>query len=927
MEHFEPSLRESVGVLWVSYKQGQRLTLTTGARLGPYEVQSPIGAGGMGEVYRARDTRLDRAVAIKLLPASFADRPERRQRFRQEARAISSLQHPHICTLFDVGEQDGQVFLVLEYLEGETLDDRLVRGPLPSADVLLYATQIASALDHAHRAQIVHRDLKPSNVMLTESGTKLLDFGLAMGPALAPVGMSTTVSFAHQKLTAEGMLIGTFQYMAPEQLEGKQADARTDVFALGAVLYEMATGRKAFEGESQASLIASILTGHPPAITSTRTAIDSDTSLIALEHVVERCLAKNPDERWQTMRDVKLELEWIAKGKPSVRARSASPRRFRPREAAAWGIALVALVAAATLALTQFRNAPVEATRFVVSPPPGTTTAVSESRTRMAISPDGRRLAMVIAKDGRQQIWVRSLDSVTAEPLASTDGAISPFWSPDSRFVGFFSPGEGALKKVEVTGGPARIICAARADSVPAWGADGTILFTQFLDGIYRVSADGGTPTRLTQIDRSKRELNHYWPQFLPGGNFLYMATALEPTGLRDTPSVYVASLDSPTPTLLTRLHSRMTYAAPGYLLFVQDGALMAQRFDATNLRLLGEPTRVADGVQHIRTVGNGSFSVSANGVLAYQGAGTDSRVVWSDRRGNLTDTGWASQDYGTLEVAPDGKRVAVDVTDPRTGTGDIWIADVSRGAPIRFTSDPGDESRPIWSPDGSRILFRSTRGGPESLRIGSAAPNLYVKVVGTGSEELLVADPIPLHPEDWSRDNQWITYTRITQQTGSDIWLAPASKRGKPFPWASERFDERDARFSPDSRLVAFVSTEAGPPEVYVAPLGQPGARKRISVGGGTTPQWSHDGRELFYAAGDNRTIMQVTIQPGSTFAAGAPTRLFSIGASPAAPSGLGGIVYDVSPDGRFLISIPDRQPPSSLITIVLNWTAALTD
>ena len=903
------------------------MTLTSGARLGPYEVQSPIGAGGMGEVYRARDTRLDRAVAIKLLPASFADRPERRQRFRQEARAISSLQHPHICTLFDVGEQDGQVFLVLEYLEGETLDDRLIRGPLPSADLLLYATQIASALDHAHRAQIVHRDLKPSNVMLTESGAKLLDFGLAMGPALAPLGTSTTVSFPQQKLTAEGLLIGTFQYMAPEQLEGKQADARTDIFALGAVLYEMATGRKAFEGDSQASLIASILTGHPPAITSARTAIDTDNSLVALEHVVERCLAKNPDERWQTMRDVKLELDWIGKGRTSTRAPTSTLRRFRPREAAAWAVALVAVLAAAAAAIMPFRTTAVEATRFVVSMPEGTTMWVAESRTQMAISPDGRRLAMVVSRGGRQQIWIRSLDSVTAEPLAFTDGAISPFWSPDSRFVGFFSPGDGALKKVEVTGGPARTICTARADGVPTWGSDGTILFTQFLDGIYRVSADGGTPTRVTQIDKSKRELNHYWPQFLPGGrNFLYMATALEPTGLRSTPTVYVASFDSPKPTLLTRLHSRMTYAEPGYLLFAEDGALMAQRFDTTRLQLVGEPTRVADGVFHLRTIGNSSFAVSANGVLAYQGAGHQARVVWSDRRGNMTDTGWAIQDYGTLAFSPDGQRVAVDVSNPRTGTGDIWISDVSRGAPVRLTSEPDDESRPVWSPDGSRLVYRSNRGGPESLRIGSAAPNLFLRVLSTGSEELLVPDPNPLHPEDWSLDNRWIAYTRNTQQTGADIWLVPLAQGGKPFPFSSERFIERDARFSPDSRWIAFVSTEAGQPEVYVAPVGEAGARKRISVDGGTTPRWGQNG-ELFYAAADNRTIMQVPIQSGATFAAGAPTRLFSIGASSAAPSLFSGIVYDVSPDGRFLISVPDGQPPASQITVVLNWTAALNN
>jgi Tol biopolymer transport system component len=335
----------------------------------------------------------------------------------------------------------------------------------------------------------------------------------------------------------------------------------------------------------------------------------------------------------------------------------------------------------------------------------------------------------------------------------------------------------------------------------------------------------------------------------------------------------------------------------------------------------------VADGVLHLRTVGNGSFAVSANGVLAFQGAGAESHVVWSDRRGSITDSGWTTQDYGTLEFSPDGQRVAVDVYDARTGTGDIWISEVSRGAPIRITSDPEDESRPVWSPDAGRLLFRSTRGGPASLRIGSAAPNLYVKAIGTGSEELLVADPGPLHPEDWSRDNQWIAYTRNTPQTGSDIWLLPLSGGGKPFPFSAERFDERDARFSPDSKWVAFVSTEAGPPEVYVAPVTEPGARKRISVGGGATPRWSRNSRELFYAAADNRTIMQVTIQPGSTFAAAAPTRLFSVGASSAAPSALGGIVYDVSPDGRFLISIPDSEPLSTRITVVLNWRAALND
>jgi serine/threonine protein kinase len=899
------------------------MSLTAGSRLGPYEILSLIGVGGMSEVYAARDTRLDRPVAIKLLHAEFAERPDRRARFETEARAISSLNHPHICTLFDVGDQDGRAFLVMEYLEGETLDDRLTRGPLPLNDVLRYALEIAGALDHAHREHIIHRDVKPSNVMLTASGAKLLDFGLAKGPLLAASAVPTsTISFEHRQLTAEGTLIGTFQYMAPEQLEGHTSDTRTDIFAFGTLLYEMATGHKAFDGKSQASLIASILTDQPEPISSARGALDADSPFFALDRLVERCLAKSPGARWQTARDVVLELEWIAKGRRSASVRGSVWRTIRAREALAWTVAIVAVVAASLLALLPSRSPREAPTRFVVPSPPGTTIGIGENRTRIAISPDGRRLAMVAAREGTTQIWVRSLDSVTSEPVPGTEGAVSPFWSPDSQFLAFFSPADGELKKIAVAGGPALTICAAQVETAPVWGPGGTILFAQ-REGIFRVAAEGGAPSRVTQVDRTKRELFHLWPEFLPDGrHFLYMAMLVDAAGVQATPSLYAASLDSPEVTLVAQMHSRVVFAPPGHLLFVQSGALLAQAFDTTTLRFTAEPVQIADEVGYFRTLGNGAFTTSSTGVLAYLGNRTPFSLVWYDRNGTASESNWQAQNLGSVRISPDGQRVAVDIADPRIGTADIWTYDTARGAPVRITTDLTNQSQAVWSPDGQRILFRSERpdGGP---------PSLYARNIGTGAQEALLVEagpPTPLSPEDWSRDGQWISYFRGSRQTGSDLWITPLSGDRKPFAFANQRFDEWGAQFSPDSRWVAFASTESGSPEVYVAALDQPGNKTRISVGGGSTPRWRANGQELFYAAADNRSVMAVPVNGASSFAAGTPKRLFTIGQTPAARDRGRNVVYDVTPDGtRFLVSIPAGEPSSSRVTIVLNWTAPL--
>jgi Tol biopolymer transport system component len=898
--------------------------LSAGARLGPYEILSALGAGGMGEVYRARDTRLDRVVAIKLLAAASRDRIDRQLRFQAEARAISSLKHPHICTLFDVGEHEGTAFFVMEHLEGETLDDRLTRGPLPAADVLRYAWQIADALDHAHGERLIHRDLKPSNVMLTMAGATLLDFGLARGPVVELTAPGSTVSLHAGRLTTEGSIVGTFQYMAPEQLEGKAADPRTDIFAFGALLYEMAAGRRAFEGESQASLIAAILTEQPPAVS----AAGGDAALPPqLDHVVERCLAKNPSERWQTARDVKLELEWIANGGSQAVHAVVRPPRRRRSEMVAWAIAVASIgVALATMTgvLGRFPESSRDVTQFVVAPPLGTTLGVIENRTLLALSPDGRQLAFAATTAGRQVLWVRSFESAAARPLEGTEDAISPFWSPDSRFVGFFSPGTGELKKVDVSGGPARTICVApQFQGTATWGRDGTILLTQMGQGIFRVSADGGVPVGVTQLDQARRERNHFWPEFLPDGeHFLYMSTALDTDGRRETPTVYVASFGSSERKPLARLHSRMVYSPPGHLLFVEDGALLAQAFDASSLQLRGEPVRIAEGVAYYRTIGTTGFSVSSNGVLAYHGGADAFRFVWHDRRGDVAESGWAARSYGAMQISRDGERVAIDVVDTRIGTGDIWIYDAARGTPIRFTTDVEDESSPVWSPDGRRILFRSQRSG---------APTLFIKSLVDGDEERVfpAASPLgalPLNPTDWSADGRWIAYMSNSPRTVRDLWLVPLAGVRTPLPVSATRFDEYDARFSPDSASIAFVSNESGIPEVYVAPVGQPRDKRPVSVGGGTTPRWRKDGRELFYASPGNRSIMAVPIEPGAPIRTGAPRRLLLLGAEVAARPHPRNTAYDVTPDGqRFLVSVPAGEAVSSRITVVMNWAAGL--
>jgi eukaryotic-like serine/threonine-protein kinase len=888
-----------------------------GVRLGPYEIVSIVGAGGMGRVYRARDVRLDRIVAIKLLPEEFSARVDRRQRFQHEARLISALNHPNICALFDVGEQDGIAFLVMEYVEGETLDDRLTRGPLAANSLLRYAIQIADALDHAHRAHITHRDLKPANIMLTTEGAKLLDFGLAQGPALDIGASESTLSMPGGKLTGEGTIVGTLHYMAPEQLEGRMADARTDIFAFGTLLFEMATGQKAFEGKSQASLIASILTSEPPPVSSARPAGGAGLLPSALDHVVNRCLAKNPDDRWQSARDLRSELEWIA-AKGADSGVPTQQHRGRARTLVTWAaVAGVAMIGTVLLRMRVPELAG-ELVRFTMPLPAGSTLARGPITTRLAVSPDGRRIAFVTTTAGVDRLWVQSLDSLT--PQAVADGAESPFWSPDSQWVGFFAPGEGQLKKVAVSGGPARAICAAAIIDVPSWHRDGGILFAQTDVGIFQVSADGGTPTQVTRLDGTHREINHLWPAWLPDGrHFIYTATSLDVQGVRAPRTVYVRSLDADDARMLMRAETRVTFSPLGYLLYVDQGTLLAQRFDVDERTVIGDPISVAEDLAYYRSTGNGAFAVSDSGLLAYYGGTLASDLLLLDRAGRRNATGWVDQPFASsVRISPDGQRVIADVTDPKVGTSDIWSFDLLRRVGSRFTAEVTDESSPIWSPDGRRVVFSSDRAG---------ANDLYVKATdGREDAEVVFARNGPQVATDWSSDSKFLVVEDNSRDTGRDLWVVPLDGKDPARPIARTRFQEWGGRLSPDGRWMAFVTDESGSSEVYVMPLTGTGDKKRIStMGGGISPRWRRDGKELFYVSPNSGSIMAVAVSYTPTFTAALPVRLFDLQSATTArrPREVG---YDVTPDGRaFLFSSPPEQLSPGGISVVLNWQREL--
>jgi serine/threonine protein kinase len=869
--------------------------MTPGTRLGPYEIVAPLGAGGMGEVYKARDTRLDRSVAVKILPADFAENAQLKLRFEREAKTISQLNHPHICTLYDVG--DG--YLVMELLEGETLAERVVRGPLPVAEVLKYGIQIAEALEKAHKAGVIHRDLKPGNIMITKNGAKLLDFGLAKSGIF---GLSAEGSTALKPLTAEGTIVGTFQYMAPEQLEGGEADARTDIFAFGTVLYEMATGQRAFQGKTRTSLIAAIVSGEPEPLSHIQPLAPA-----ALERLIRKCLAKDPDDRWQCAADLKWDLLRIQE-EPTTRQ---VPRSSR----VAWGIAVVALVASFILAAIALRpDKPARPVRFSVGPPAGWTISLQYNLGPPAVSPDGRYVAFTATDDltARALLWIRDLAATEPVSLPGTEGAGFVFWSPDSKSIGFFSA--GYLKRIDLNGGPPQVLCPAASGRGGSWSEHNEIIFAPSGNGpLYRVAAGGGVPQQLTRLDPSRGESSHRLPYFLPDGkHFLFTIRTLSSAD-RPGDSIYVASVDSPVPRPLLEVSSNVAYAEPGYLLFLRDRTLLAQRFNTRTLRLEGEPRAVTSESMQYHPVGFGLFSSSRSGALVFGTGSLLSKLQWLDRDGRAEPAIASTGNYLAPRLSRDQQQILYGLPDAVSGNLDLWLYDIERRISRRVTFHPRDDFSGVLTPDGSQMIFSSNRGG---------FPNLYSKAVDASDEKLLFPSQGVDFAESISADGRALLFRRISPNSQNDLFTF-ALNGGVATPFATTPFNEVQPVFSPTGRWVAYVSNESGRYQVYAARYPGGGSRVQISPEGGSQPVWRGDEKELFYVAPGDR-VMSVPIDTSSgLLKPGTPTHVFDVSLRPARDEER---EYDVSRDGRrFIVNAIPPDKRSIPITVVINWQTDL--
>jgi serine/threonine protein kinase/Tol biopolymer transport system component len=909
-----------------------------GRRVGHYRILSLLGAGGMGEVYLAEDTRLNRKVALKLLPDYFTKDQERVRRFEQEARAAGMLNHPNILTIYDIGTHDGAPYIVSELLEGETLRECL--GTHASSVLLSqhkavdYATQIARGLSAAHEKGIVHRDLKPENLFITSDGrVKILDFGLAKLKPPELTGQVDSQVSTEVQHTHPGVVLGTVAYMSPEQVRGEPVDHRSDIFSFGAILYEMLSGKRAFRRATMAETMTAILKEEPPELTETAREPPATAGRCGrremispqLERIVRRCLEKKPERRFQTASDLGFALETLsspsAGSESSLVAKEAGWKPALPggwREIIAWIVAAAFILATLGFAWEYFTRQPPGDERVMktaILPPE------KASFEHVAVSPDGRWLAFTAATGSKVQLWVRALDSTEAKALAGTEGAIYPFWSPDSRWIGFFASGK--LKKVEVSGGLPATLCDAGVTTGGAWSREGVILFASVGGaGLSRVSATGGEVTPVMRPDLKRQETDYLDPCFLPDGrHFLYSKFS----GQKEVRGIYLGSLDGGVNERLLGDDSNAVYAPSsrdgGYLLFGREGALMAQPFDADRRQLTGEPVPVARQVAAI-FLGNmpsarrRNFSVSDTGVLVFDSLPNRQRsqLVWVDRRGRKTSSLDGLDNVGMLRLSPDDQRFIVTRFDFKTGGSDLWMSDATGGNVTRFTFDAANDSFPIWSPDGSRIVWASNQEGPVHLYQKAAS--------GSGQEALLFKSDHYKFPADWSRDGRFIIYRELNPQTKYDVWVLPVgplSGDQKPFPFLQTEANETATVLSPDGQWMAYSSDESGRYEVYVQSFPRGGSKRQVSTDGGIGPHWRGDGKELFYHASDGK-LMAVAVKGGASFEASAPVPLFEFRAG-------GGVLapyYAVTRDGqRFLLSMLGETEPNAPLTVVVNWTA----
>jgi Tol biopolymer transport system component len=903
------------------------MTLTSSTKLGPYEIQSPLGAGGMGEVYRARDTRLDRVVAIKVLASHLSSSPELKQRMEREAKAISSLNHPSICHLYDVGSQDGTDYFVMEFLEGQTLADRLRAEMLPLPEVYKIGIAVAEALAFAHRHGIVHRDLKPGNIMLTQTGAKLMDFGLAKpaaaqsagsGSASAPPSFTAAATLSGPSpltpLTTAGTIVGTIQYMAPEQIEGKEADARSDIFAFGAVLYEMATGKRPFQGKSQISMASAILEQDPTPISSVKPLVPA-----VFEHVVTTCLQKNPEDRFQTAHDIKLQLQWVAAAKPAEKvasdsssgagAAAAAPRARRPL---VWAAAVIAgLLLGAIAGFVLHRPAPAPSIRTVINPPEKThINLTGDNAGPPVISPDGSMIAFAATGlDGKTTMWVRPVNSLEVRQLKDTEGAIFPFWSFDSHSIAFFA--DGKLKVVESSGGSAQVIADAGYGRGGAWGADGVIVYSPATqDRLYRINTNGGAPTPLTTLDITQHT-SHRWPFFLPDGkHFLYSAINHD-SAKSGNDTVYYASVDGSVNKALLKSKSNAIYA-DGYLLFARNEQLLAQPFNPSSGTLSGEPQTLAKDVANDPTTWHMDVAAANGGLLLYGIGGGDYgtlELYWVNRatkKQSMIAEGLTN--VNDVRLSPQGDRIALQIDN---GVSDIWVHDLARGIRTRLTFGPIFNNTPLWSPDGKWIVYTSNRNGKFQL--------FRKPSDGGGAEEELLSDDQLLFPGDWSHDGKYILYARGTPGA-QDIWALPLEGDRKPFqvvPTTPSTF-RNDPKLSPDGRWLAYLSNESGSAQIYVAAFRSGPGKWQVSANLGLHPLWSRDGKELYYASSGN-TVWAIPVKEvGGALQFGAPHADVTNWSAPDP-------LFQVSPDGKKILLYRVSQQVSDAVTVVSNFASAL--